>query len=157
MRVNDAVLGLALLLLAGVMIWLTFSFPSFPGQDYGPELFPRLIGGGLALCGTMLLLRGVAARRRGEAWVTWAGWWSRPGQVASFLAMPLAILAYLLFSESLGFIPLAFALLLALFLWFGERPRRAVPVALVATLAVHWFFSGMMRVPLPRGLLGDIL
>lgn len=157
MRVNDAVLGLALLLLAGTMIWLTTYFPSFPGQDYGPELFPRLLGGGLVLCGLLLVGRGLAARRRGEAWVDLAPWWFRGGQALSFLSMPLAVVAYLLFAETLGFIPLAFALLLALFLWFGERPVRAVPVALVATLVVHWFFSGMMRVPLPRGLLNDIL
>lgn len=157
MRVNDAVLGLALLLLAGTTIWLTTYFPSFPGQDYGPALFPRLLGGGLILCGLLLMVRGLAARRRGEAWVDLAPWWSQPGQVFSFLGMPLAVLAYLLFAETLGFIPIAFVLLLGLFLWFGERPVRAVLVALVATLLVHWFFSGLMRVPLPRGLLNEFL
>lgn len=157
MRVNDAVLGLALLLLAGTMIWLTTYFPAFPGQDYGPALFPRLLGGGLILCALLLMVRGLAARRRGEAWVELAPWWGRPGQVLSFLSMPLAILAYLFLAETLGFIPLAFVLMLALFLWFGERPLRALPVALAATLLIHWFFSGMMRVPLPRGLLNDIL
>jgi len=157
MRLNDAVLGLILLLLASTMIWLTLYFPAFPGQDYGPALFPRLLGGGLIICALLLMVRGYAARRQGEAWVTLAPWWSRPGQVVSFFAMPAAVLAYLFFAETLGFIPLAFVLLLALFLWFGERPLRALPVALGATLLVHWFFSEMMRVPLPRGLLNNIL
>ncbi|MXP64790.1 tripartite tricarboxylate transporter TctB family protein [Roseomonas sp. M0104] len=157
MRVNDAVLGVILLLLAGTMIWLTTYFPSFPGQDYGPALFPRLLGGGLILCALLLIRRGHAARRAGEGWVTLAPWWSQPGLVVSFLAMPLAVLAYLFFADALGFIPLAFALLLALFLWFGERPLRALPVAAVATLLINWFFSDMMRVPLPRGLLTGIL
>ncbi|MDJ0389150.1 tripartite tricarboxylate transporter TctB family protein [Roseomonas sp. E05] len=157
MRVNDAVLGLVLLLLASAMIWLTTYFPAFPGQDYGPALFPRLLATGLIVCALLLMLRGLAARRQGEPWAALASWWSRPGQVVSFLVMPLAVVAYLLFAETLGFIPLAFALLLALFLWFGERPLRALPVAAAATLLMYWFFGEMMRVPLPRGLLNDIL
>lgn len=158
MRVNDAVLGLVLLLLASTMIWLTTDFPAFPGQDYGPALFPRLLGGGLMLCGLLLVARGLAARRRGgAAWVELAPWWFQPGPALSFLGMPLTVLIYLLLADRLGFIPLAFALLLALFLWFGERLARALPVALLATLLVHWFFSGMMRVPLPRGLLNEFL
>jgi putative tricarboxylic transport membrane protein len=46
---------------------------------------------------------------------------------------------------------------LVLFLWFGVRPLTAVIVAVGMTLLVHWFFSSMMRVPLPRGILDSVL
>ncbi|MDQ1077659.1 tripartite tricarboxylate transporter TctB family protein [Pseudoroseomonas cervicalis] len=156
MRVNDAVLGLALLLLAGAVFGTTFSFPSFPGQDYGPALFPRLLAGGLALCGLVLLPRGLAARRAGGPWLALEGWMRQPTPLLSFLLMPLGALAYLLLAEPLGFLPVAFLLLLGLFLWFGAGWRRALPVALLSTWLVHWFFAGLMRVPLPRGPLPDL-
>ena len=44
-----------------------------------------------------------------------------------------------------------------LFLWFGVRPVTAVVVAVVMTGLVHWFFSSLMRVPLPRGVLDSVL
>jgi putative tricarboxylic transport membrane protein len=44
-----------------------------------------------------------------------------------------------------------------LFVWLGVRPVPAVLTAVVTTIAIHWFFSTMLRVPLPRGLLNAIL
>ncbi|EFH12372.1 tripartite tricarboxylate transporter TctB family protein [Teichococcus cervicalis] len=155
MRVNDSLLGLVLLALAGAVLWATFAFPEFPGQEYGPALFPRLLAAGMALCGLLLLPRGLAARRQGEPWLRPADWARRPVTLISFLLIPLSALAYLLLAEKLGFLPVAFLLLLGLFLWFGER-WRALPVALAATWLVHWFFAGLMRVPLPRGPLPDL-
>ena len=158
MRVNDAILGLGLILLSAWVIGLTAAFPSFPGQDYGPNLFPRVIASGVILCGAGLIWRGIAARRaRGEPWVEFAPWMRDGRGVASFLAMLGAMGFYLLASDWLGFILTAVALLLALFLWFGVRPLLALPVALGMALLVHWFFGTLMRVPLPRGLLDPVL
>ena len=42
MRLNDAVIGIALILFALAMIAYTRTFPAMPGQDYGPALFPVL-------------------------------------------------------------------------------------------------------------------
>jgi putative tricarboxylic transport membrane protein len=44
-----------------------------------------------------------------------------------------------------------------LFVWLGVRPAAALLTAVVTTIAIHWFFSTMLRVPLPRGLLNAIL
>jgi putative tricarboxylic transport membrane protein len=60
-------------------------------------------------------------------------------------------------SETVGFIPIAFLFLLTLFVWLGVRLISGVIIAAVATLAIHWFFSTMLRVPLPRGWLNTIL
>lgn len=171
MRLNDAPLGLVFVVLAAWMAWVTTSFPSFPGQDYGPALFPRIIAAGMAVCGAVLVLRGVRARRQGrpgavaggadgrgaEPWIALEDWARQPRRLISFLLLPGAVLLYILVADWLGFLITAFGILLALFLWFRVRWPVALGVAAGMTWAVHWFFADMMRVPLPRGLLTDWL
>ncbi len=157
MRANDTISGLVLIAVSTFMIYLTLDFPGFPGQKYGPALFPRLLGVGLIICGLLLVVRGISARRAGEAWVAFADWTREPWRVTSFLLVPLLVVVYILVSEQVGFIPVAFALLLLLFLWFRARIVVALPVAAIATWLIHWFFATLMRVPLPRGLLTNIL
>jgi putative tricarboxylic transport membrane protein len=66
------------------------------------------------------------------------------------------VVLYILFSETIGFLPVAFALLAGLFIWFRVRPIAVVPVALISVLLINYFFSHLMRVPLPRGLLNHV-
>ncbi len=154
MRLNDALLGAILLGFAGWVWWLTSFFPAFPGQDYGPNLFPRILAVGIGACALVLVLRGL--RNRAPLLVV-EGWVVQPARLISFLLIPLGALAYILLSDPLGFIPTAFLLLVGLFLWFKARPVVALPVAAGMTLLVHWFFAGLMRVPLPRGVLDSVL
>ena len=157
MRFNDAVVGAAFLLIAAAMIAMTFSFPAFPGQQYGPSLFPRIIGAGIIGCSALLIIRGLRERAIGGRWLTLDGWTGEPHRIASFALMLGAMAFYLVASEPLGFIPCALLIQLILFLWFGVRPVTAVVVAVVMTGLVHWFFSSLMRVPLPRGILDSVL
>ena len=154
MRLNDALLGALLIGFAGWLWWLTGFFPRFPGQDYGPNLFPRILAVGIGACGAALVVRGV--RARGPLLVI-EDWARDPARLVSFLLLPAAVLAYILVSDRLGFIPTAFLLLLAMFLWFRARAIVALPVAAGVTLLVHWFFAGLMRIPLPRGVMDPIL
>ncbi|AOG06951.1 tripartite tricarboxylate transporter TctB family protein [Bosea sp. RAC05] len=155
MRFNDAVVGTAFLLLAGAMIAMTFTFPPFPGQKYGPSLFPRIIGGGIIVFSVLLMLR--ERRSGGRPLLVLDDWVRRPQRLASFALMLAAMVFYLLASEPLGFMPTAFLIQLGLFLWFGVRPVMAVVVAVVMTIAVQYFFGSLMRVPLPRGILDSVL
>lgn len=157
MRANDAVNGLILIVLSVAMFALTSTFPDFPGQPHGPALFPRILAALLVVCGGLLIWRGRDARRGGARWVEMAPWTRDPWRVGSFFLMLVSLLAYILFAETVGFIPVAFVMLLAMFLWFGVRTITAVITAVVATLVVHWFFATMLRVPLPRGWLDRIL
>jgi putative tricarboxylic transport membrane protein len=118
MRMNDALLGAILLGFAGWIWWLTSFFPAFPGQDYGPNLFPRILATGVGLCALVLLVRGLRNR---APLLTVEGWVLQPARLISFLLIPGAALAYILVSEPLGFIPTAFLLLLGLSLWFRAR------------------------------------
>jgi putative tricarboxylic transport membrane protein len=157
LRANDILSGLALIVCSLAMIALTVSFPDFPGQKYGPALFPRILGAGLILCGAALVRNGLAARRAGAPWVELAPWTRDPWRVASLLLTLALLLVYILASETIGFIPIALVFLLVLFVWLGVRPIPAVLTAVVTTIAIHWFFSTMLRVPLPRGWLDPIL
>jgi putative tricarboxylic transport membrane protein len=154
MRLNDALLGAILLGSAGWVWWLTSFFPAFPGQEYGPNLFPRILATGIGLCGLALVVRGLRAR---GALLTIEPWVADPARLISFLLLPGAVAFYILLSDRLGFIPTAFAILAVLFVWFRARVVVALPVAAGMTLLVHWFFAGLMRVPLPRGLMDPLL
>jgi putative tricarboxylic transport membrane protein len=157
MRANDILTGLVLIAAASLMIVLTLGFPPFPGQHYGPALFPRLLGAGLILCGILLVTRGVAERRAGTPWIVFAPWTAEPARLVSFLLVIGSTLLYIFAADTIGFLPIAFLILCGLFLWFKAGPIIAVPVAAVAAWIIHWFFATLMRVPLPRGLLTTIL
>ena len=158
MRANDAISGLVLILLAAAMIALTASFPEFPGQKYGPSLFPRIMGAGLIVCGALLMRKGIAAHRSaGAPWVEIAPWMHEPWRLGSFLLMLGLLLLYIVAAETVGFIPMSLLFLGVLFFWLGVKPLTAIATAVVTTLIIHWFFSSLLRVPLPRGWLNSIL
>jgi putative tricarboxylic transport membrane protein len=155
-RVNDAVSGAALVLFALAMIWYTRTFPEMPGQNYGPALFPVLIGIGLLLTGAILIARGVVLRTEplfsGGAWLR-----SGPHRI-NFLAIVGGLLLYILISDRLGFIPTALLLLFGWLLLFrGGRPISSLAIALALTLAVDYLFSELLLVPLPLGVLQPLL
>jgi putative tricarboxylic transport membrane protein len=156
-RVNDAVIGVALVLFAAAMIWYTRTFPEMPGQHYGPALFPVLIGIGFLLTGVILIARGVA--RLGTEPLFSGGAWLRSGpHVMNFVAIVGGLLLYILVSDRLGFI-LTSLLLLAgwLLLFRGGRPISSLAIALGVTLAVDYLFSKLLLVPLPAGVLQPLL
>lgn len=157
MRANDAILGIVIILTSVAMIALTTAFPPFPGQRYGPDLFPRILGAGLIVCGVLLILRGTKERRAGGRWLEIADWVREPRRLGSFALMIGAVVFYLLAAERLGFVPTGIVILLALFLWFRVRAMVAVPVAVATVVVMQYFFGTLMRVPLPRGLIDLVM
>lgn len=153
MRANDLISGLLIIALAIAMVAYTGTFPPFPGQKYGPSLFPRILGGGLILCGVLLMLRGRRALAAGEALFGLDPVFRQPKAAVAAGAILAAILFYILASETLGFVITGFVVMLALLLLYGTRPINALLIALVSVLVIDWFFGWMFRVPLPLGLL----
>jgi len=153
------VLGLFFVALAAAIFAYAGTFPSFPGQKYGPSLFPRILGVGIAIFGAAILWRGWRRLRADgmQRVVDFNPEFGQGGRLVSFLLVPGGIVFYLLLAERLGFIPTAFLLMAGLFLWFRVRPALALALAFAVTGAMQWFFGTMMRVPLPRGLFMQIL
>jgi putative tricarboxylic transport membrane protein len=153
MRVSDVISGALVVLLAVAMAAYTTSFPPFPGQKYGPSLFPRILGAGLLLCGILLILRGRRDQRRGRPFASIAdSYKSRQGWMGVLLILAVVFL-YILASNPLGFVPTALIGVFALLVWFGVSLPRALVISVVAILTVDWFFGWLFRVPLPLGIL----
>ena len=148
MRLHDTLLGALLVALAAAFFGYTFTFPDMPGQRYGPALFPRLIALGIMVCGLVIAVRG---RRSDGPWLALSEPLQRLSGWLSLLAMPLAILFYLLAAERLGFLPTATVVVAVLCAWLGARLWVCVVTGVLTALVVQWFFGSLMRVPLPRG------
>ena len=67
--------------------------------------------------------------------------------------MIVAIAAYVLLGDALGFVVVAPAILVGLFVVFGVRPLHAAGLAVVASLVIWYVFYKLLRVPLPWGVL----
>ena len=156
MKLNDAVWGALLLLLATAILVHIQAFGKIPGQQYGPAIYPGLIAFGLVICAVLLIVKGIAARAedgKRVQWMTLAPW-TRSGRHVLAFAMSLGVnVFYILLVDKLGFIPTGVIYLAVLFAVFGVRPLWIVPLALVLTLAIHTAFYKLLRVPLPWGVL----
>jgi putative tricarboxylic transport membrane protein len=156
LKLNDAVWGALLLLLAATVLVHVQSFPTIPGQKYGPAIFPGLVACGLAVCAALLIYSGITARSEHgeiEPWMTLAPW-TRSGRHLFAFVLTVGInVFYIVCVDWLGFIPTSVIYLSVLFAAFGVRPAWVLPIALVLTLAIHTSFYKMLKVPLPWGLL----
>jgi putative tricarboxylic transport membrane protein len=156
-RLNDAVIGFALVLFALAMILHTRTFPAMPGQDYGPALFPVLIGIGFLVTGAILIVSGLR-RRHTEPLFGGGDWLRSPWHVSKFLAVVGGLLLYILISDWLGFILTSLLLLSGwLALFRGGKPLSSFAIALAVTLGVDYAFSQLLLVPLPLGVLQPLL
>jgi putative tricarboxylic transport membrane protein len=156
-RINDAVIGAVLVLFALFMTWHTRTFPAMPGQDYGPALFPVLIGVGFVVTGLILIVSGLR-RRRTEPWFAGGDWLRSRRHLIGFLSIIGGLVAYILVSGWLGFIPTAFLLLFGwLVLFRNGKPVSSLVIALAVTLVVNYAFGQLLLVPLPLGLLQALI
>lgn len=152
MRVNDAILGLVILLGGLAIIIEASTFPETHGQAYGPDLFPTIIGAGFMLSGVALMAGGFRARHA-SGWITTGGIpIARMLDAALVLA---AILIFILLADTLGFLIAGGVPAFVLMGRFTSgRWLMSLLVAVVAVLAIDWSFRALLLVPLPAG---DIL
>jgi putative tricarboxylic transport membrane protein len=158
-KLNDAVWGALFLLLSATILFHIRNFPTIPGQNVGPALFPGVIATALGVCALLLIARGIAVRRSGgdrAQWVAFDGWLGSPRHVLAFLLVIAVNVLYILLVDKLGFILTAIVYLGVLFAAFGVRPRWILPIAIVVTLGIHYSFYKLLRVPLPWGLLQGV-
>ncbi len=161
MFISDKLSGLMLIGLGGAAAYGGSLLPPVPGQQVGPNVFPMVVGGGLVLCGAMIAL-GIGSVLECEAEADLAAHTDKPAPVearsslviaAKTLLPPALLLAYVYCADVIGFVPAAFAIVLAVSLAMGARLKLALPLALVAPVLVQLIFVKLLRVPLPPGLL----
>ncbi|WP_417725409.1 tripartite tricarboxylate transporter TctB family protein [Salipiger sp.] len=153
MKIHDALLGLIFVALGATVIAFSYSFPTPRHLSYGPGLFPRLTGGGLALSGAALILMSLRHR---AALVEWPAWLSDRRLTRNVLLIPGACLFYFLVADTLGFQITATLLLLALLLSGGVAPLRALLVSAAVIAVTTLLFVSILHVPLPWGVLAPI-
>ncbi|MBI1314751.1 hypothetical protein GC176_25945 [bacterium] len=141
-------------------------FKTVRSGPIGPNAFP-LVAGCLALGSLTVIGVGAARRMRaplpadepaaeensadvssvesGESALT---------QKVAFGCVIIATGTYSLATDSIGFIPMSAILLLGISLLLRAPVRTAVLLAIVASPIIYQIFTVLLRVPLPRGLIG---
>lgn len=154
MKLNDAVIGIFLMLLGAAVLVVVQSYPQIPGQNVGPALFPGLIAAGLCIGGLMLTISGWRARAR-VPWLEWENWVRSPRHVRALAVLIGSVLFYMVVAQALGFVLTSLLILTALFYALELSLPRSVLIAAIATLVIHFAFYKLLRVPLPWGILLD--
>lgn len=152
MRFNDAIFGVVLIVFALAEIAYTQTFPRLHGQNYGPDLFPSIIGAGLIVCGIILIVKGMAQRAT-VPMVAIGDWAQDRRNVLNVVLLLGAVAFYILFSGWLGFLPASLLLLITLLVRLGSSWITSVIVAFATTLIIHTLFAKVLLVPLPWGIL----
>jgi putative tricarboxylic transport membrane protein len=129
-----------------------------PGQQVGPNVFPLVVGLGLAVCGALIALgigRSFEEEVRGAGADAEIGAGERPSRWRGLKALipPGLLIFYVLAVDRLGFWITAAIIVCTAAIALGARMRVAAPLAVLAPLAVHLLFLKLLRVPLPAGLL----
>lgn len=141
--------------LVSAVFWLAVAvYVSFEGftklklgtlRQPGPGFFPFLGGLLLGACALILLARSLKSRERlGARAIPWP----------ALIFVLGALLGYLLFLETLGFVIVTLLFLLALFCFAEIGWIKHVAWSAIATSLVYALFKLWLKVPLPSGLFG---
>ncbi|MFN5446037.1 MAG: tripartite tricarboxylate transporter TctB family protein, partial [bacterium] len=101
MKFNDAVSGALLLALAIAILFNVSVFPSIPGQNVGPSLFPSVLASLLAVCALLLIREGLSSA---QPWCELGEWMRSAHHLRNFLLTLGCLLFYIVASDALGFI-----------------------------------------------------
>jgi putative tricarboxylic transport membrane protein len=158
MRLPDRVTGLFLVGLGAAAAYGGWQLPPVPGQPVGPNVFPLVIGTGLALCGLAIAFGIGHSFEEEEELIPVEGEQAKqppPGKLYGLRALlpPALLLFYVAVAERLGFIITAGLIVFVTSTALGARPKLSLPLAVLAPIGIHLIFSKLLRVPLPAGLL----
>jgi tripartite-type tricarboxylate transporter receptor subunit TctC len=129
------------------------AFRGLEAKQFGPMFFPWLLIGALVLVAAAIAAtsrKRTAVPDATEPFVAA----TPPGAAWRFAEVVLWVVAYIALAETFGFILTAGLLLLVYLLRLGTRATVAVPVAVLLVPVAYHVFAVILRVPLPRGLLG---
>jgi putative tricarboxylic transport membrane protein len=162
MRLPDQVTGLFLVGLGSAAAYGGWLLPPVPGQPVGPNVFPLVIGIGLALCGLAITFGIGHSFEEEEELVSVEQGPAHEGQDAPpagtlhglrALLPPALLMFYVVAADWLGFFITAALITLATSTALGAKWKLALPLAVLAPVGIHLIFGKLLRVPLPPGLL----
>lgn len=153
---SDIIVGCAFIVLGAVLIAAAYPIEPLQHIPYGPGLFPTLVGSGMMLFGAEVAWSGRRATvpRPGDEHAqaeTGPALQANPVMAtAAFLALPIL---FVLLVPRLGFLiamPLLIGGLIGL---LSKRWMMAAVAGVVITVLMQVIFQGVLKVPLPWGLL----
>jgi putative tricarboxylic transport membrane protein len=158
MRLPDRVTGLFLVGLGAAAAYGGWQLPPVPGQPVGPNVFPLVIGTGLALCGLAIAFGIGHSFEEEEELIPVEGGQPTPPPTGKFYGLrallpPALLLFYVVVADRLGFIITAALIVFVTSTALGARWKLSLPLAALAPIGIHLIFSKLLRVPLPAGLL----
>ena len=157
MRLPDRVTGLFLVGLGTAAAYGGWQLPPVPGQPVGPNVFPLVIGSGLALCGLAIAFGIGHSFEEEEELIPVEGGQPPPptGKFYGLRALlpPALLLFYVAAADRLGFIITAAIMVYVTSTALGAKWKLALPLAALSPFAIHLIFGKLLRVPLPAGLL----
>ena len=156
MKINDAIFGVFFMILALTVLITVQSFPTLPGQPYGPATFPRIIAF-VMLCGGFAMCVSGVRQRKLQPLFSFAPWIRSRQGLIRMACVPLMVLIYIWLSGSIGF-PILVPCLLFAFLWVTTRQWvLSITTALLTTTLLWLFFARLLLVPLPLGILTKVI
>ena len=153
MKMHDGLLGAIFAALGLAVIVQSFGFTIPRHLQFGPGLFPRLMGAGMLVCALGLMAGSV---RQKLPLIARPEWFSDRRLTLNVVLIPAACVFYYLASTAVGFQVAALVILVGLFMVNGVRPLQAILVGLAITAATTIVFASILHVPLPWGLLTPV-
>ena len=152
MKFNDAIVGFVVALLGAAVVSQAWYFPKATHIPYGPGFLPTLLGIGLAICGMLLIVRGIAERQVQP--LLELGEWSRSARHVFGFVLILGCLGfYALLADDIGHFACSVLILWVLIGHLNGRWLRALGISVVASVVIQFFFVDLLLVPLPWGVL----
>lgn len=151
---RDFLMGLAFMVLGAVVFSVASQFPTLASLQYGPSLFPSLIGGGFLIGGLVLSATQLPTLRR-----QLSGGNVNADKVFDFRSIlvslvPCALIVFYIYaSELLGAALCLGIIMLVLMLIRKTSLILALSVSIIASLIIYFLFSRYLLIPLPEGLL----
>ncbi|WNL41831.1 tripartite tricarboxylate transporter TctB family protein [Halomonas sp. PAMB 3264] len=152
---RDLFAGLAFFVTGVATIITAQQFPTLPSLQYGPSLFPSIVGGGFCLGGAALAFNALLARRQ-LALARGPGDELPPAAQRMRWTMvlpPLAVVFYIVASDYLGAALTMALIMLTLMLVRKTAPLIALAASTLVALAIYFVFSRYLLIPLPHGAL----
>lgn len=156
MRFNDAVFGAAFLAFAAYVFLAASGFPTASGVAYGPGFFPKLLASLLAICGAILVVRGLRSRAT-TGWLTLSPALRQPQGWLGIAIVFCTLLGYSWLDDVLGYHLTATLVVSGFMLFLKVRPLPALAFGLAAAILTYLVFARLLLVPLPLGPLTGLL
>jgi len=153
MKLHDSILGGSLILVAAAMWFTSDALPNPTMQPYGPGFFPKILAAFLFATSLILCIRRVTVS---QPLITLADWAREPKSVMRVLLVPVAVVLFVMTTDSLGFIPAAILMVWAMMAANEVRPMPALLASTLVVMLVHSIFYLGLNVQLPWGVLQPV-